>query len=129
LKNIDIWGLTIIYVTFLNNLYEIYKDTDKMNTYHILYIEKIKYIIIRYLFETPTQVIDINELSIDLKSLNNIVANFNTVEKNRIHLNTKNYFLSLTKISNEDIKGIGGQLNKSKRIVTNKNTKTKKTRK
>jgi hypothetical protein len=129
LKNIDIWGLTIIYVTFLNNLYEIYKDTDKMNTYHILYIEKIKYIIIRYLFETPTQVIDINELSIDLKSLNNIVANFNTVEKNRIHLNTKNYFLSLTKISNEDIKGIGGQLNKTKRIVTNKNTKTKKTRK
>jgi hypothetical protein len=129
LKNIDVWGFTIIYMEFLDNLYEIYKD--KLSLYHLQFIEKIKYIIIHFLFENPTEAININKLEFELESLNNIIANF---EKNNSNSRLTDYFTSLTKISSDDIKEIGGNIkskNKSRRYRsyrTNKKT-TKKTRK
>jgi hypothetical protein len=130
LNNIDVWGLTIIYMTFLDNLYENYKDADKMNLYHLRFIEKIKYIIIHFLFENPTEVININKLAYELESLNNIISQF---EKNEGNINriSSTYFTSLTKISNEDIKEIGGNIKKkstSYRTNKKKKNRTKKLR-
>jgi hypothetical protein len=112
LNNIDVWGLTIIYMAFLDNLYEMYKDTNKMNLYHSQFIEKIKYIIIHFLFENPTEVIDINKLAYELRSLNIIIAKF---EKNDTNHHSSTYFTSLTKISNNDIKEIGGNIKRKTR--------------
>ena len=123
LKNIDVWGLTIIYMAFLDNLYENYKDTNKMNMYHSQFIEKIKYIIIHFLFENPTEVIDINKLAYELHSLNAIIANF---EKNDVNRTSLTYFTSLTKISNNDIKEIGGNIKRKNRSYrTNKKYKNR----
>jgi hypothetical protein len=112
LKNIDVWGFTIIYMAFLDNLHENYKDINKMNSYHSQFIEKIKYIIIHFLFENPTEVIDINKLAYELRSLNNIIANFEKNDSNHI---SSTYFTSLTKISNNDIKDIGGNIKRKGR--------------
>jgi hypothetical protein len=122
LNNIDVWGLTIIYMGFLDNLYEMYKNTDKINLYHSQFIEKIKYIIIHFLFENPTEVIDINKLAYELQSLNIIIAKF---EKNDSNHNSSTYFTSLTKISNNDIKEIGGNIKRKSRSRTNKKYKNR----
>ena len=131
LQNIDVWGLTIIYTTFLDNLYKIYKDTNKMSFYHLQFIEKIKYIIIHFLFENPTEVININNLAFELQSLNNIISNFQKNDSNHNSVSST-YFTSLTKISNNDIKEIGGNIKRKRtRYITNKKRKnrTKKIRK
>jgi hypothetical protein len=128
LKNIDVWGLTIIYMEFLDNIYEIYKDN--LTLYHLRFIEKIKYIIIHFLFENPTEVININKLAYELRSLNNIIADFEKNNSNKTTNTLSEYFTSLTKISNDDIKEIGGdskRKKKSRRYRTNKKT-TKKIR-
>jgi DNA-binding transcriptional ArsR family regulator len=125
LKNIDIWGLTIIYMSFLDNLYENYKDTDKMNLYHLRFIEKIKYIIIHFLFENPTEAININELASELRSLNNIITQFDKKENNSI---LSKYVTSLTKISNDDIKEIGGNSKRKNRSCRTNRTNKKTTK-
>ena len=99
-------------MAFLDNLHENYKDINKMNSYHSQFIEKIKYIIIHFLFENPTEVIDINKLAYELRSLNNIIANFKKNDSNHI---SSTYFTSLTKISNNDIKDIGGNIKRKGR--------------
>jgi hypothetical protein len=132
LNNIDVWGLTIIYMEFLDNLYEIYKD--KLSSYHLQFIEKIKYIIIHFLFENPTEVINITSLAYELQSLNDIISHFENPKGNKSNSTLSEYITSLTKISNDDIKEIGGNIkgkSKSRRYRsyrTNKKT-TKKTRK
>jgi hypothetical protein len=134
LKNIDIWGFTIIYMEFLDNLYENYKDN--LSLYHLQFIEKIKYIIIHFLFENPTEVININKLASELRSLNSIISNFEKNKGNSSSNSSSNslteYVSSLTKISNNDIKEIGGNIKskkKSRRYRTYRtNKKTRKTR-
>jgi hypothetical protein len=121
LKNIDVWGLTMIYMVFLDHLYEMYDD-DTLNVYHMQFIDKIKYIIIHFLFENPTEIIDINKLAVDLQSLNNLIANFDTLSIKEKKEEKVNYLLSLTKIGADDIKEIGGNIKSSKKqIRTNKN--------
>ena len=75
LKNIDIWGLTMLYMVFLDHQQELF-DWDMINEIHDEFIQKIKYIIIHFLFETPTEVININDLASELQSLNSLIANF-----------------------------------------------------
>jgi hypothetical protein len=110
LNNIDVWGLTIIYMEFLDNLYEIYKD--KLSSYHLQFIEKIKYIIIHFLFENPTEVINITSLAYELQSLNDIISHFENPKGNKSNSTLSEYITSLTKISNDDIKEIGGDSQK-----------------
>lgn len=126
LNNIDVWGLTIIYMSFLDNLYEIYKDTDNMSVYHLRFIEKIKYIIIHFLFENSTEAIDINKLAYELRSLNNIIANF---DKNDSDYISSTYLTSLTKISNDDIIEIGGNIKRKNRTYRTNNNNKKRTKK
>jgi hypothetical protein len=131
LKNIDIWGLTMIYMVFLDHAQEIFNLT---NTSHEQFIQKIKYIIIHFLFETPTEAIDINKLALELQSLNKIITNFDQPNE----LNEKvNYFASLKKIDITDIKSIktiGGRIYKknktkpkSKTITITKTIKKRRT--
>ena len=122
LKNIDVWGLTMIYMVFLDHLYEIYNDnSEQLNVYHMQFIDKIKYIIIHFLFENPTEIIDINKLAAELQTLNTLIGKFDTVTNKEGKDEKVNYLLSLTKIAADDIKEIGGELNKTKnRGRTNK---------
>jgi hypothetical protein len=120
LNNIDVWGLTIIYMEFLDNLYEIYKDkdNDKLSSHHLQFIEKIKYIIIHFLFENPTEVINITKLAYELRSLNDIITHFENPKSNKNNKSNNSlseYITSLTKISNNDIKEIGGDSKKKKK--------------
>ena len=70
LKNIDIWGFTMIYITFVENLYNNFK---KLNPYQKELINKIKYIIIHFLYENPIQPINVNDLVHELTSLNEVI--------------------------------------------------------
>jgi hypothetical protein len=67
LKNIDIWGFTMIYIVFYEFLYKSY---DKLNDNQLQFILKIKYIIIHFLYECPTEPINVSSLVQELTNLN-----------------------------------------------------------
>jgi serine/threonine protein kinase len=131
LKNIDVWGLTMIYMIFLDHLYE---ENEQLNIYHMQFVDKIKYIIIHFLFENPTEVININKLAAELQALNGLIAKFDILSNKPNKPNKRvdekvDYLLSLTKIEADDIKEIGGELirpskgnqtNKIRKGVTNR---------
>ena len=130
LKNIDVWGLTMIYMVFLDHLYEIYNDnSEQLNVYHMQFIDKIKYIIIHFLFENPTEIIDINKLAAELQTLNTLIGKFDTVTNKEGKDEKVNYLLSLTKIAADDIKEIGGTSNSSKTMGRRPNKIKKMSRK
>ena len=125
LKNIDVWGLTMLYMVFLDHIQEVFKN-NKMNSGHDQFIQKIKYIIIHFLFETPTEVININKLAAELQTLNGLIEQFN--KPNAGNSEKVNYFASLKKIDTTDItsiKIIGGKIYKKTRTIK-KRTKSKK---
>lgn len=72
LKTIDIWGLVMNYLIFLND----FGDYDELNQSQIKFIDKIKYIVMHYLFESPTKVIDVTQLVKELQELNSIILQF-----------------------------------------------------
>ena len=108
LKNIDIWGLTIIYMDFLDSLHEIYDEDGEIGENQLKFIEKIKYIIIHFLFENPTEIIDINKLATELQSLNEIISKFDNMNSTNKKQNIINYITSITKVDSNDIVEIGG---------------------
>jgi hypothetical protein len=123
LKNIDVWGLTMLYMVFLDHIQELNEtNNNKMN--YKQFIQKIKYIIIHFLFETPTEVININKLASELRSLNGLIAKFNESGKSN---ETVNYFESLKNIDTSHLKEVGGSsfLNKKTKTKTKTRTKTK----
>jgi len=73
IKTIDIWGFVMIYISLFEKIYEDYKN---LNSYQMEFINKIKYIIIHFLFESPTSLIDIDKLINELTSLNNLIDRF-----------------------------------------------------
>ncbi len=72
LKTIDIWGFVMNYLIFLND----FGDYDDLNQFQIEFIDKIKYIVMHYLFESPTKVVDVNMLVKELQGLNSIIMQF-----------------------------------------------------
>ena len=76
LKNIDIWGLVTVYIALLEYLYNNVKD---INYYQQQFINKIKSITIRFLYDCPTEPINTNELINELTSLNVICKHFTHV--------------------------------------------------
>lgn len=79
LKNIDIWGFTMIYICIVEHLYNSFKN---LNDYQIQIINKIKYIIIHFLYENPIHPINIDSLVIELTNLNDIIdKNFTDIHK------------------------------------------------
>ena len=112
LKNIDIWGFTMIYISFYEYLY---KSFDKLNDYQIQFINKVKYIIIHFLYESPIEPINISLLVDELTSLNEVIKNFNV-----------NTFSKAAYLSDVQ-KNVGGKYNKNKtyKLKNNKNNKGK----
>lgn len=73
LKNIDIWGFTMIYIVLYEHLYESFNE---LNQYQMEFISKIKYIIIHFLYESPIEPIDVSSLVNELTSLNKVIEKF-----------------------------------------------------
>ena len=73
LKNIDIWGFTMIYIEFYRNLYNSF---NTLNEYQMEFIIKIKYIIIHFLYESHINPIDTSSLIIELTNLNKLIDKF-----------------------------------------------------
>ena len=108
IKNIDIWGFTMIYVS----LYEyLYKSFETLNEYQMRFIDKIKYIIIHFLYENPITLIDTSSLINELTNLNKVIEQFDidnpSVNTDETGGNNKN------KNKNKNNKNIK---NKSKRL-------------
>lgn len=115
LKNIDIWGFTMIYIS----LYEyLFKSFDKLNEYQIQFIEKIKYIIIHFLYESPIEPINISSLITELTSLNSIIEQFNVD-----HSSKKIEYLEESQTTSSNVKSVkkemGGKIH-TKKINTRK---------
>jgi hypothetical protein len=75
LKTVDIWGFVMNYLIFLND----FGDYDDLNQTQLEFIDKIKYIVMHYLFESPTKVIDVNMLVKELQDLNSIIMQFDLI--------------------------------------------------
>jgi serine/threonine protein kinase len=67
IKNIDLWGFIMTYSPILEDFYNNYK---KLNDYELKVFDKLKRIIIVFLFETSTSPINVDELTTELKELN-----------------------------------------------------------
>lgn len=72
LKNIDIWGFTMIYISVVQNLYNTFEN---LNDFQLQIIDKIKYIIIHFLYDNPIQPINIDSLVDELTNLNKVIDN------------------------------------------------------
>lgn len=130
LKTIDIWGFVMIYIDLYDKFFEIY-NYDNLNEYQTKFANKIKYIIIHFLFENPTEVININLLADELKELNFIITNNHFDDKSQFVSFKNKYLTSLTVIQNDDIKEIGGTIKKRSinRTTTNKKYSKNRTKK
>lgn len=73
LKNIDIWGFTMIYIVLYEHLYKFFND---LNQYQMEFITRIKYIIIHYLYENPIEPIKVSSLVDELTNLNKVIEKF-----------------------------------------------------
>ena len=76
LKNIDIWGFVTIHIALLEYLQ---KNVKELNYYQQQFMNKIKYIVIHFLYESSTEPINTHELINELTSLNTIIKHFNVV--------------------------------------------------
>ena len=120
LKTIDIWGFVMIYIDLYDKFFDVY-SYDNLNEYQTKFANKIKYIIIHFLFENPTEVINVNQLVDELKELNFIITNNHFDDKSQMASLKNEYLSSLTIIQNDDIKEIGGSIkNKLNDRTTNK---------
>jgi serine/threonine protein kinase len=69
IKNADLWGFIISYATILE-LY--YNNYEKLNKQEVATFNKLKQIIVSFLFETVVTPIDVDQLTIELNSLTDL---------------------------------------------------------
>jgi hypothetical protein len=117
IKNIDIWGFVMIYIVLYEYLYDSF---NSLNEYQMQFIDKLKYIIVHFLYEKPIEPIDALSLANELTKLNAIINNFNINEPAKKF----KYLNYLTQTNNS----IGGKTKHHKNKDKNKN-KTNKTKK
>ena len=121
LKNVDIWGFTMIYIEFYNNLYNLF---NILNEYQMILIERIKYIIIHFLYESSINPIDVSSLINELTNLNKIIDKFDLK-----HSSKKIEYISKLKanvngfIKNKQTKKKRGKNEEKMRKQINKKTK------
>jgi len=115
LKNIDIWGFVMVYIVLYE---ELYKSFDELNEYQMEFINKIKYIIIHFLYENPIDPIDISSLVNELTNLNKVIEKFG-IEKTSKKL-------EYVSILEDSIKEGGFLQKKIKKSKTSKKSKTNK---
>lgn len=80
LKNVDIWGFTMIYIVLYEDLY---KSFNSLNEYQMEFINKIKYIIIHFLYENPITPIYVSALVKELTNLNKVIEKFDIDETSK----------------------------------------------
>ena len=116
LKNIDVWGFVMIYISLFEHYYVKF---DELNEYQMQFINKIKYIITHFLYETPIQIIDVSLLVNELTNLNDIIT--------KLDINHESKKIKyLTSLQNEN----GGKIKtKSRKNNKNKNRNTQKHKK
>ena len=73
LKNIDIWGFVMIYISLYESLYSSF---EKLNEAQMQFISKIKYIVIHFLYENPINEINVASLVNELTNLNILIEQF-----------------------------------------------------
>jgi serine/threonine protein kinase len=78
LKNIDIWGFVTIYISMLEY---VYNNVKELNNYQKHFMDKIKYIVIHFLYENPTEPINTNDLINELTSLNSIIKHLDRIPR------------------------------------------------
>ena len=71
MKNIDIWGFVMSYISF----FEYFDNMENKDPVHLEIMNKIKDIMLHFLFDTPTKPINVEELVKELKDLNKIITN------------------------------------------------------
>jgi hypothetical protein len=109
LKNIDIWGFVMVYISLYESLF---KDYDNLNESQMQFIVKLKYIVIHFLYECPTEIINVASLVEELTNLNKVIENFDTsVDSKRLEYNV-------------EVEGEGGTIREKYKLI--KNTKIKK---
>jgi len=106
LKNIDIWGFVMIYMSLYNSFLE------TLNDYQMQFISKIKYIVIHFLYESPINEINVSSLVNELTNLNSLIEKFSIIHDSK----KLDYFLEINPIEN------GGT--KLKRNITKKHKLT-----
>ena len=74
LKNIDIWGFIMIYISIFEIIYH---DIPVHTKYHKAIMNYIKHMFIHFLYETPTKPIDVQELVSYLQQMNDIIPTSN----------------------------------------------------
>jgi hypothetical protein len=117
IKNIDTWGLVMTYSTIIKYLVKSNGELNQLSKSELMLVNKIKYIMFHYLFESPLKVIDINKVAEELQSLNDILnANTNNNNNN----NNNNIF-------KKDLKDFS-ELKGGSRIRNNKTYKNSKKR-
>ena len=71
LKNIDVWGFTMTYISLYEYLYD---SGNKLSDFEIQFMYKLKYIIIHFLYENPLEPINVSLLTEELTKLNPILG-------------------------------------------------------
>ena len=110
------------------SLYEyLFKSFDKLNEYQIQFIEKIKYIIIHFLYESPIEPINVSSLITELTSLNSIIEQFNID-----HSSKKIEYLEESQTTSSNVKSVksvkkemGGKINTRRNNTRKINTRRK----
>lgn len=74
-KNIDIWGFIMIYISIFEIIYH---DIPVHTKYHKAIMNYIKHMFIHFLYETPTKPIDVQELVSYLQQMNDIIPDTDT---------------------------------------------------
>ncbi len=139
LKNIDIWGFTMIYIVFYEHLY---KSFNELNQYQMEFITKIKYIIIHFLYESPIDPINVSSLVNELTSLNKVIEKFGIEHASKkleyvsaledniggFMQNKKKQKLKTYKIKHLPLEKLEGKVRKTTGFLISKKQKTRKRR-
>ena len=127
IKNLDIWGFTMIYIVLYEYLYPFFYE---LNHSQMEFISKIKYIIIHFLYESPTEIIDVASLVDELTNLNTIIDRFNSNQPS----NKLEYFSQVDEtiggFTKKEIKKRTKTITKkkTKKVLTKRKSNTKKIR-
>jgi hypothetical protein len=111
----------MIYIVLYEHLYESFNE---LNQYQMEFINKIKYIIIHFLYESPIEPIDVSSLVNELTSLNKVIEKFE-IEQSSIKLE---YVSTLQDNIGGFVKNKKIKKSKTRKMKRNKKHKTKKRR-
>jgi hypothetical protein len=109
IKNVDIWGFIMIYMPFVNHLYDNY---NKLKPSEIKLFEELKYIIVHFLFETAITPIPVEDLLEELTKLNPLFQGSNISSSSKTSQSSSKTSQSSTKTNKHT------SLNRTRKITT-----------